>query len=94
MDFALRQFLPTFHDWVVALFSDDVSAVAYLREAGGTGSFSLNQVAQGILRLGEQFHIRLRPHFVAGQFTVMADALGSEQFRTFATSTAIYPSWG
>ena len=45
-------------------------------EEGGRHSlFSLNQVAQRILRLCEQYHIILRHQFVAGTLNVLAGAL-------------------
>ena len=60
---------------VVAVFSDNTTAVAYLRRQGGTLSPALNAVAQRILRWAEQLNIILMPQFVPGRNNVAADAL-------------------
>ena len=59
----------------VAVFCDNVTAVAYLRKEGGTRSPFLNSLAQGILRWSESLHIRLAPQFIPGSRNVLADAL-------------------
>ena len=60
---------------VVAVFSDDTTAVAYLRRQGGTLSPALNAVAQCILRWAERLNIIVMPQFVPGRNNVVADAL-------------------
>ena len=60
---------------VVAVFSDNMTAVAYLRRQRGTLSPALNAVAQRILRWAEQLDIVLIPQFVPGRSNVVADAL-------------------
>ena len=60
---------------VVAVFSDNTTAVAYLRRQGGTLSPALNEVAQRILRWAERLNIILMPQFVPGRNNVVADAL-------------------
>ena len=60
---------------VVAVFSNNTTAVAYLRSQGGTLSPALNTVAQCILRWAEQLNIILMPQFVPGRNNVVADAL-------------------
>ena len=60
---------------VVAVFSDNTTAVAYLRRQGGTLFLSLNAVAQRILRWAERVNIILMPQFVPGRNNVVADAL-------------------
>ena len=60
---------------VVAVFSDNTTAVAYLRRQGGTLSPALNAVAQRILRWAERLNIILMPQFVPGRNNVVADAL-------------------
>ena len=60
---------------VVAVFSDNTTAVAYLRRQGGTLSLALNTVAQRILRWAERLTIILMPQFVPGRNNVVADAL-------------------
>ena len=60
---------------VVAVFSDNMTAVAYLRRQGGTLFPALNVVAQRALRWAEQLNIILMPQFVPGRNNVVADAL-------------------
>ena len=62
-------------DQIVALFSDNTTAVSYLRKAGGTRSEDLNSLAQRILRFCETFRICLLPQFVSGSLNVVADGL-------------------
>ena len=59
----------------VAVFCDNVTAVAYLRKEGGTRSPLLNTIAQEILRWSESLAIRLAPQFIPGSNNVLADAL-------------------
>ena len=60
---------------VVAVFSDNTTAVAYLRRQGGTLSPALNAVAQRILHWAERLNIILMPQFVPGRNNVVADSL-------------------
>ena len=60
---------------VVAVFSDNTTAVAYLRRQGWTLSPALNAVAQRILRWAERLNIILMPQFVPGKNNVVVDAL-------------------
>ena len=60
---------------VVAVFSDNTTAVAYLRKQGGTLSPALSAVAQHILRWAEGLNIILMPQFVPGRNNVVADVL-------------------
>ena len=59
----------------VTVFSDNMTAVAYLRRQGGTLSQALNAVAQCILHWAEQLNIVLMPQFVPGRNNMVADAL-------------------
>ena len=59
----------------VAVYCDNITAVAYLRKAGGTRSPFLNSIAQGILCWSESLAIRLNPQFIPGSNNVLADAL-------------------
>ena len=58
---ALRGFLPSLRSPVVAVFSDNTTALAYLKKQGGTRSSTLNTVAQSILWFCEESHIQLLP---------------------------------
>ena len=73
--FALRGFLPSLRGRVVAVFSDNTTALAYLKKQGGTLSATLNTVAQSVLRFCEEFHISLLPQFIPGKMNVLADSL-------------------
>ena len=70
--FQLRRYLK---GHVVAVFSDNTTAVAYLRHQGGTLSSTLNSVAQRILRWVEREEISICPQLVPGKNNVVADAL-------------------
>ena len=83
--YAVRGFLHLLCGHSVSLFTDNTSALAYLRKHGGTRSATLNSVAQSILRLCESQGVRLLPQFVPGKLNVLADSfsrgsqvLGSE----------------
>ena len=59
----------------MALFCDNATAVAYLRNQGGTFSDSLNEEAQIILRWAEGKGVSLIPQFILGRNNVFADSL-------------------
>ena len=59
----------------MAVYSDNSTALAYLRKQGGTLSSSLNAVAQELLRLCESQSVRLIPQFIPGGLIVLADSL-------------------
>ena len=72
---AIRGFLHLLLGQTVSLFTDNTSALSYLRKEGGTRSSTLNEVAQAILRLCEASGLRLLPQFVPGCLNVLADSL-------------------
>ena len=71
----LREFKDLVQDKVVALFSDNISAIAYLKNQGGTMSQNLNREAQEILRWSEANGVILLPQFLLGSQNVIADSL-------------------
>ena len=73
--FAIRGFLPHLRGQTVAVYSDNSTALSYLRKQGGTHSSSLNEVAQELLRLCEAQSIRLLPQFIPGHLNVLVDSL-------------------
>ena len=75
MERGLRALCTCLEDRVVTVFSDNTTAVAYLRRQGGTLSPALKAVAQRILRWMEELNIILMPQFVSGRNNVVADAL-------------------
>ena len=74
----LSHFAPQIEGQTVAVFSDNSTAVAYLRKEGGTVSPLLNQEAQLILRWTESLGISLIPQFIMGSNNVIADALSRQ----------------
>ena len=72
---ALRGFLPSLCGRVVAVFSDNTTALVHLKKQGGTRSVTLNTVAQSVLRFCKEFHIQLLPQFIPGKMNVLADSL-------------------
>ena len=73
--FAVQGFPPHFHGRTVAVYSDNSTALAYLRKQGGTHSSSLNAVAQELLRLCESQSVHLLPQFIPGHLNVLTDSL-------------------
>ena len=71
----LLRFQSSLRGRTVAVYCDNVTAVAYLRKEGGTRSPFLNAIAQAILRWSESHSIRLAPQFIPGSNNVLADAL-------------------
>ena len=76
--YAPRGFLHLLRGQSVSLFTDNTSALAYLRKQGGTRSSTLNSVAQAILRLCEANYVLLLPQFVPGKLNVIADSLSCD----------------
>ena len=60
---------------LVSLFTDNTTALAYLRKEEGTRSSTINSVAQSTLRLCESNDVRLLPQFVPGKLIILADSL-------------------
>ena len=60
------------------MFCDNSTAVAYLRNQGGTLSESLNGEAQAILRLAEERGVSLIPQFILGSQNTVADSLSRQ----------------
>ena len=71
----LRAFQEVLRGQTVAVFADNMTALAYLRRQGGTFSPFLNELAQKILRWAESQHMVLLPQFVQGKRNVVADVL-------------------
>ena len=71
----LQEFQELVQDKMVAVFIDNTTAVAYLKNQGGTMSQKLNQEAQEILRWSEEKGVVLCPQFLLGSRNVIADSL-------------------
>ena len=71
----LQHFQLSLRGHTVAVYCDNVTAVAYLRKECGTRSPLLNTIAQEILRWSESLAIRLAPQFIPGSNNVLVDAL-------------------
>ena len=72
---ALLWFAPHLVGSSVAIFADNSTAIAYLRNQGGTHSSPLNSIAQRILRWAENLPVVISPQFIMGKHNVLADAL-------------------
>ena len=68
-------FAPQIVDCTVAVFADNSTSIAYLRNQGGTRSQLLNSISQQILRWAESLLVVLTPQFILGCHNVMADSL-------------------
>ena len=75
MLYALQHFLPLVRNKSVAVFADNTTPLAYLKNQGGTMSALLNQTAQELLRLAELHSVTLVPQFIMGRHNVLADTL-------------------
>ena len=73
--YALQHFLPLVRNTSVAVFADNMTALAYLKNQGGTRSAALNRTAQDLLRWTELHSVSLLPQFIMGRNNVLADAL-------------------
>ena len=73
--YALQHFLPLVRNASVAVFADNTTVLAYLKNQGGTKPAVLNRVAQDLLRWAERHSITLLPQFIMGRNNVLADAL-------------------
>ena len=71
----LQQFEHLLLGKTVAIFCDNVTAVAYLRRQGGTFSRPLFNKARDILLWVESRHIVLLPQYIAGSENTTADLL-------------------
>ena len=76
---AVRLALRSMQDWcmgkVVAVLSDNSTALAYIRRQGGTHSLSLFQETFALFQWLEDFRVVLLPRFVPGHLNVVADSL-------------------
>ena len=72
---ALLWFAPHLFGSSVAIFADNSTAIAYLRNQGGTHSSLLNSIAQRILHWAESLPVVISPQFIMGKHNVLADSL-------------------
>ena len=71
----LRAFSQRVENARVALMSDNTSAVAYLRNQGGTKSLAMNDLATDICLWSEKRGMTLVPRYLPGHLNVLADHL-------------------
>ena len=74
----LRAFSQRVENTRVALMSDNTSAVAYLRNQGGTKSLAMNDLATDICLWAEKRGMTLVPRYLPGHLNVLADHLSPE----------------
>ena len=89
----IKGFLPLLRDQSVSLFANNTTALAYLRNQGGTHSSLLNSVAQAILRLCEANRVRLVPQFIPGRLNVLADTLSRRSQILGSEWTLCFPAF-
>ena len=75
VEYGLHYFAPQLVDSTVAVFVDNSTTIAYLRNQGGMKSPLLNSVAQRILHWAESIPVVLAPQFIKAKNKVLADAL-------------------
>ena len=78
VEYGLRHFHLLVANSTVAVFSDNSTALAYLRKQGGTRSPVLNSISQRILRWAETIDLVLAPQFIQGKNSVLADSVSFE----------------
>ena len=72
---ALKWFAPLLAGSSLAVFTDNSTAVSYLRNQGGTRSSFRNSIAQRILRWAEHLSVVISSQFMMGKHNVLVDAL-------------------
>ena len=72
---ALLFFALQISNCTVAVFADNSTAIACLRNQGGTRSQVLSSISQRILRWAESLPVVLAPQFIMGRNNVIADSL-------------------
>ena len=89
----VQGFLPLLSHRSVNLFADNTTALAYLRNQGGTHSLLLNSVAQVVLHLCEVYRVRLVPQFIPGCPNVQADTLNRRSQALGSEWTLCFPAF-
>ena len=97
----LRAFSQRVENAKVALMSDNTSAVAYLRNQGGTKSLAMNDLATDICLWAEKKGMTLVPRYLPGHLNVLADHLSrrgqilkTEWSLNQAIADRIFRAWG
>ena len=97
----LRAFSQRVENARVALMSDNTSAVAYLRNQGGTKSLAMNDLATGICLWSEKRGLTLVPRYLPGHLNVLADHLSqrgqilkTEWSLNQTVADRIFRAWG
>ena len=74
----LHNFAPQLIDSIVAVFIDNSTAIAYLRNQGSTRSSLLNSISQRILYWTESIPVILAPQFIKGSFPGSSETLAGD----------------
>ena len=97
----LRAFSQRVENARVALMSDSTSAVAYLRNQGGTKSLAMNDLATDICLWSEKRGMTLVPCYLPGHLNVLADHLSrrgqilkTEWSLNQTVADRIFRAWG
>ena len=87
----LQAFEDTLHDSNVAIMCDNVSAIAYLRNQGGTRSQQMCRMAIDTCEWAEERSITLIPRHLPGHLNVLADHL-SRRDQILKTEWSLNPA--
>ena len=97
----LRAFSQRVENAKVALMSDNMSEVAYLRNQGGTKSLAMNDLATDICLWSEKRGMTLVPRYLPGYLNVLADHLSrrgqilkTEWSLNQTVADRIFRAWG
>ena len=97
----LRAFSQSLENARVALMSDNMSAVAYLRNQGGTNSLAMSDLATDICLWSEKRVMTLVPRYLPGHLNVLADHLSrrgqilkTEWSLNQTVADRIFRAWG
>ena len=71
----LLHFGPSLRGLTVGVFTDNTTALLYVKRQGGTFSVALNREAQLLLRWAESLDLSLVPQFIVGTQNVVTDSL-------------------
>ena len=71
----LLHFGPSLRGLTVGVFTDNMTALSYVKRQGGTFSVALNEEAQLLLHWAESLDLSLVPQFIVGTLNIVADSL-------------------
>jgi hypothetical protein len=88
---SLQVFLPLVRNKTIQVLGDNTTAIAYIRNQGGTQSVSLFRETKELLLWCEANHITLRPFYLPGHLNSVADIL-SRSHQVLSTEWTLHPA--